>query len=868
MSTPKNIAVEVISRMAGFIRDMKQAGTATDDFGDAAARTSKKVDALSDSEREARRKTDELEQTLRDAEDAMNGSDAAVLRLAQRVAGSGGLVVAATAAATALSVMGIAAWKGAREVDALEQAVLTAGNRIGLTTEGLMDMADAVAHVAGNRSDAIAALTAIAEGGVLAGEGIDRVAASAVRMEETTGQAISNTVEEFERLATAPSKSLVALNEKYGYLTVAVYQQVRALEEQGRKDEAARLAMKAHADALDVRAQAVEESTNVMVRAWNAVTNAVDRAWASMKKAGQPDSLQGQISAAQATLTQLQGAASQRSMLGGGGVGFQNDEAIRRAQSRLDALLARQAEAAKGAADRKVQDAAVEAAEELGNLRKSLASADQKMKAELDQWRRGVEAIRAGDPNSPLLAPDLLAADEASIREKYAKKEPAAKKPKATTEERAAAEATRAYTQAMEQFARIEREAAQAGEELTASQRRLQEVMAAPTWDQMDPLEKLLLQDAAASASQQEAAAAYRATLTEIDDALKAAQRSTMDLDAAQSALYDLMLSPAWQQLTDAERNAAAARTESASATLKQIELERALQAARAQTVSVLQATQQEQFAYVGEQYQAGRFGAVGSEDAAKKYNETISAMSRSGVSKQLEQSIGGGVARGLARGLMSGTSATEALGNALQQTLMQKAADGLSSAFEEVFDLAAGWLSDMFSSMSSTGGGSGGWASAISSFFMSANGNAFAGNGAVSAFAAGGAFGAGEVLTQPTFFRFAQGGAFRDGVAGEAGPEGALPLKRMSSGKLGVFADFGELFGGMFSGLMGSMGFGGVNVGISVNVEGGGRSESSSGGDGDTAADYVEFARRIEAVTRQVIAEELRPGGVLFQAS
>lgn len=70
-----------------------------------------------------------------------------------------------------------------------------------------------------------------------------------------------------------------------------------------------------------------------------------------------------------------------------------------------------------------------------------------------------------------------------------------------------------------------------------------------------------------------------------------------------------------------------------------------------------------------------------------------------------------------------------------------------------------------------------------------SAFGNAFAGAGPVSAFAAGGAFGQGEILTRPTFFRFAEGGAFRAGVAGEAGPEGALPLQRMANGKLGVSA-------------------------------------------------------------------------------
>lgn len=40
-----------------------------------------------------------------------------------------------------------------------------------------------------------------------------------------------------------------------------------------------------------------------------------------------------------------------------------------------------------------------------------------------------------------------------------------------------------------------------------------------------------------------------------------------------------------------------------------------------------------------------------------------------------------------------------------------------------------------------------------------------------------------GQILTQPTFFKFARGG----GVAGEAGPEAILPLARDSRGYMGV---------------------------------------------------------------------------------
>jgi len=65
-----------------------------------------------------------------------------------------------------------------------------------------------------------------------------------------------------------------------------------------------------------------------------------------------------------------------------------------------------------------------------------------------------------------------------------------------------------------------------------------------------------------------------------------------------------------------------------------------------------------------------------------------------------------------------------------------------------------------------------------------SAKGNAFNGSG-VMGFAGGGAFGRGSVLTKPTMF--ALGGGL--GVAGEAGEEAALPLKRLRGGILGVNA-------------------------------------------------------------------------------
>jgi TP901 family phage tail tape measure protein len=55
--------------------------------------------------------------------------------------------------------------------------------------------------------------------------------------------------------------------------------------------------------------------------------------------------------------------------------------------------------------------------------------------------------------------------------------------------------------------------------------------------------------------------------------------------------------------------------------------------------------------------------------------------------------------------------------------------------------------------------------------------------------FAKGGAF-TNSIVSSPTMFKFADGGAMRTGLMGEAGPEAIMPLKRGADGSLGVQAN------------------------------------------------------------------------------
>ena len=58
-------------------------------------------------------------------------------------------------------------------------------------------------------------------------------------------------VKDYERIADAPAEALTKLNERYHFLTLAVYDQVKALEAEGRTQDAARLALNTYAQAME-----------------------------------------------------------------------------------------------------------------------------------------------------------------------------------------------------------------------------------------------------------------------------------------------------------------------------------------------------------------------------------------------------------------------------------------------------------------------------------------------------------------------------------------------------------------------------------------------------------------------------------------
>jgi phage-related minor tail protein len=197
-----------------------------------------------------------------------------------------GLINPFTAAAVVAGVLALAYHQGSQEADGYRAAILMSGNAAGTTVGQLTDMARAISEVTGTQGAAAAALTQMAGSGAVARENLQQFAQTAMGLEKYVGQPVKATVDHLEQLGKAPLQASIKLNEQYHHLTVAVYEQIRALEERGRKEEAGVAAQQAYMAAMEARKNAMVANLGYIERAWYGVTGAAKGAWDAMLNVG------------------------------------------------------------------------------------------------------------------------------------------------------------------------------------------------------------------------------------------------------------------------------------------------------------------------------------------------------------------------------------------------------------------------------------------------------------------------------------------------------------------------------------------------------------------------------------------------------
>jgi phage-related minor tail protein len=234
-----------------------------------------------------------------------------------------GLINPLTIAAVAVGGLALAWKQGSEEADAYNKALIMTGNIAGVTAGQLQQMAQNVSKSIGTQGEAAAVLAEMAGSSKIAAGNFEQFTRVALQMEQAVGKSVSDTIKDLEALGESPVESAEKLNKQYHFLTAAVYEQIKALQDQGRTEQAAEVAQRAYADAFAQRAQQVHGNLGLLESGWEKVKNAAKSGWDAVLDVGRPDTadekfkkIQTQISWLESHMASMREQAAQGGLFG------------------------------------------------------------------------------------------------------------------------------------------------------------------------------------------------------------------------------------------------------------------------------------------------------------------------------------------------------------------------------------------------------------------------------------------------------------------------------------------------------------------------------------------------------------------------
>jgi len=344
-----------------------------------------------------------------------------------------GLVNPITIAAAAAGTLAYAFSQGRAESEAMVKTLQGNGSLLGITVSGIKEMAGSLANGGVSRGSATSALSSIATTGAVPGDKLKEFTKIALEAEKYGGGSVVKIADAFKQLASEPTKATQKLNEELNYLTATQLEQIRSLEEAGKKTEAARLAQQLYADAVKGVVDSYKANLGPLDTALNFWTEKGKAMWDALTGVGRVETTGERINALQQRLKQLQGpvpfanaglADSVRGALDPEGT---RARLIAQTQSQLDLLNKLNAAVQdnakfEGERQRKEKEG-IAATGDLMQMREQSLTGEARIQLELGKYRQMVERIRAVNPSSALLDPTLVARDEQRLREQYADKD-------------------------------------------------------------------------------------------------------------------------------------------------------------------------------------------------------------------------------------------------------------------------------------------------------------------------------------------------------------------------------------------------------------------------------------------------------------
>lgn len=301
--------------------------------------------------------------------------------------------VAVAALAGGVAALGKAYYDGSEESKRFSAAVIFAGGSAGAASGKLMSIADSVGNATGGWSEARSAILAFVESGSVASENYGRFAESVVLQSKATGKSVEDLARVYEEIADDPLKAVVKFSRVYQTLNADVYEQARALVEQGRQQEAVALIQGKFADESQQMSERVLENLGAIERGWNAVKKAASEAWEDMKSIGQEATLESRLAEKRKFLLQIPENPYTQPQV----------DAAKREIDLLEKQIKMRDEAQKQAASiRKEQADSVRYIADFDRLKEQTQSKAEKFAREEQQWQEKLNALKKHGSNQQI----------------------------------------------------------------------------------------------------------------------------------------------------------------------------------------------------------------------------------------------------------------------------------------------------------------------------------------------------------------------------------------------------------------------------------------------------------------------------------
>jgi len=341
-----------------------------------------------------------------------------------------------TVAAAAVGLVVFAWYDAEQQAQAYTKALVLSRNEAAATTLTLVDMAkktsDALQVSAGAGAEAA---QAVGSNGKIAAQNLQAVANAAVAMKEVSGQALEDTIALYAKLAEDPVKGAQKLNEQVNFMTVALYEQVKALQEQGRNQDAVTVITRAASDETVMALAKVRASQNPVIAGFKELWVEATKAWSAMQASvglgPAAAQMQHLLAENQRELAKLNALASgdQRGLpLARNPIALAAmQQSIKNRSDKIKALATDLIKERKDAEVKAAKDASVEQIRQFDEIADSQASKEQKKKQEIARINGQAEVVSrraqaAGLVEEVKKIEERRAAAVAAIDKKYAEK--------------------------------------------------------------------------------------------------------------------------------------------------------------------------------------------------------------------------------------------------------------------------------------------------------------------------------------------------------------------------------------------------------------------------------------------------------------